>query len=1452
VNAGAACFVNVTPEQVDNGSYDPDQDPISFELSPSGPYNVGTTPVVLTVNDTVGGGVSVATATITVVDTTPPVITGEDIVVNADPGQCGAIVNHGASATDNCGSVDFSCSHNSGSLFPIGTTTVTCVAVDQAGHVTEHSFTVTVEDNEAPAINVADIVAANAPGQCGAVVSFSPAVTDNCGVARVTTSHVSGSAFPVGSTPVIVTATDVNGNVSSATFNVTVNDIEAPVIVPITQPADLNQWTSEPPGAGVWTVDSSGATVLQSINGLATFFYSDFGALSGVELSGGITVKTTGDDDYIGIALGFEPGDTSDANADYLLIDWKQNTQSHPWGTAHRGLAVSRVKGVATDANFWAHTGAVNELARGANLSSTGWRDLTSYTFTFDYSATSLKVYINGQLEIDIDAPANDPFPNGRFAFYNFSQSHVEYQGVAITPTLTDITIECNTHGGATNVDLGSAIATDNCDANPVIANDAPAFFPLGSTLVTWTATDAAGNATTILQNVTVVDNTAPVISGLADLVVANTPGQCDAPVDFAATTEDCSPVDVTYSIAPGSAFPVGSTPVTVTATDASGNSSVSSFTVTVTDTEAPVITAPADIVVNNDPGACGAAVEFGIGATDNCGVLSVNADAASGDIFPVGTTTVNIVAADIHGNAGSRSFNVTVIDAEAPAISIMPDITVSNDPGVCGAIVEFDLSATDNCGIDRLYSKRASGSLFPVGTSRVTIIAYDVNGNHSVSRFNVTVIDTEAPVFAPVSDITVSNAPGACSAVVSYAVSATDNCDGFGSSKHLAKKKKTATQKQKAEATQEQQKAQQEAATKEATMQQAATAQHDATQTTSGSLAVTCDPPAGSSFPVGSTTVTCTATDSHGNTSVTTFTVTVTDDEAPAIATIADISVVNDPGVCGAAISFAPTASDNCGIESVVTDAASGSLFPVGATTVNITATDIHGNESTSSFNVTVADNEAPAIATIADISVDTDAGVCGAAVNYAPTASDNCAVASVATDIPSGYQFPVGTTPVTVTATDIHGNSATSSFNVTVTDNEAPVIAPITDISVNNDAGQCSAVVSYAPAATDNCGVASVSVDIDSGTQFPVGSTTVTITATDIHGNNSTSTFTVTVTDNEAPVIAPIADIVVGNDAGVCGAVVAYNPTATDNCEVASVTTDIASGTLFEVGTTTVTITAIDIHGNSATSSFSVTVEDLEAPVIDPAAADLTVECDGAGNIDDLNAWLAANGGASATDNCGIDGWSHDFAGLTDECGATGSATVTFTATDIHGNSSSTSATFTIVDTTAPELAWAINGAAVNETDPHSIKPNEVPVTVTVTASDLCGGADINALGVTFHKVNGAGKIVDKTDDAEFTIVGGVLTILDSAGVGTIITITSNGIDDCGNISETETMIINVVNPGKGGGNNGGGNDGKGNEGVGNGVDGDTPGHDNNGGNDDPGTGPGNPGAKGGKKKR
>jgi hypothetical protein len=364
----------------------------------------------------------------------------------------------------------------------------------------------------------------------------------------------------------------------------------------------------------------------------------------------------------------------------------------------------------------------------------------------------------------------------------------------------------------------------------------------------------------------------------------------------------------------------------------------------------------------------------------------------------------------------------------------------------------------------------------------------------------------------------------------------------------------------------------------------------------------VAAAPTSGSFFAVGTTPVTTTGTSvsGPGTTGTCQFNVQVNDVENPSINCPADVVVAADAGVCSAAVPLpAATASDNCGA-TVGTDIASGSIFPKGTTTVHATATDPSGHTATCSFTVTVNDTQDPTIACPADIVVAADPGVCSAAVSFpAPTTSDNCG-STVATDIASGASFPKGTTTVHATATDGAGRTATCSFKVTVNDTQDPSIVCPADVHAAADAGVCSAVVTFAaPTASDNCG-ATVATDIASGATFPVGTTTVHATATDGSGRTAVCSFKVTVEDTQSPTITCPADVISATDPGVCSAVVTFAPpVASDNCG-ATAATDIASGTSFPQGTTTVHGTATDAAGHTAACQFHVTVNDTEPPAI------------------------------------------------------------------------------------------------------------------------------------------------------------------------------------------------------------------------------------------------------------
>jgi len=196
-------------------------------------------------------------------------------------------------------------------------------------------------------------------------------------------------------------------------------------------PVNLSSWGVEDGpgffGGGIsfWNLSADNNSVTQRVNSRVSVFSNGAASSHGTSLSGSIRVNTTFDDDYIGFVLGFDAGemDGSASSVDYWLVDWKQNNQ----GPAQAGLALNHVTGSTTNENdFWSHQGVVDEVARGTSLGSTGWADLTEYTFKLVFTASLIEVYVNGALEISQSGSFND----GGFGFYNYSQGNVTYAGI--------------------------------------------------------------------------------------------------------------------------------------------------------------------------------------------------------------------------------------------------------------------------------------------------------------------------------------------------------------------------------------------------------------------------------------------------------------------------------------------------------------------------------------------------------------------------------------------------------------------------------------------------------------------------------------------------------------------------------------------------------------------------------------------------------------------------------------------------------------------------------------------------------------------------------------------------------------------------------------------------------------------------------------------------------------
>jgi subtilisin-like proprotein convertase family protein len=253
--------------------------------------------------------------------------------------------------------------------------------------------------------------------------------------------------------------------------------------------------------------------------------------------------------------------------------------------------------------------------------------------------------------------------------------------------------------------------AADNCPGVELTSDHNPGDnFPVGTTTVTYTAKDAAGNVAQCSFTVEVVDNTPPTIAGCpSDITVTTGPGRltCDQVATWTppTATDNCPGVVLTSDHTPGDIFPVGTTTVTYTAKDVAGNTSQCSFKITVVDTTPPAIAGcPSDFTVATGPGrlTCDQiAVWTPPTATDNCPGVVLTSDRNPGDIFPVGTTTVTYTAKDVAGNASQCRFNVNVVDSTPPLISgLSASPSTIWPPNHKLILVNIPYAASDNCAV--------------------------------------------------------------------------------------------------------------------------------------------------------------------------------------------------------------------------------------------------------------------------------------------------------------------------------------------------------------------------------------------------------------------------------------------------------------------------------------------------------------------------------------------------------------------------------------------------------------------------------------------------------------------------------------------------------------------------------------------------------------------------------
>jgi hypothetical protein len=385
------------------------------------------------------------------------------------------------------------------------------------------------------------------------------------------------------------------------------------------------------------------------------------------------------------------------------------------------------------------------------------------------------------------------------------------------------------------------------------------------------------------------------------------------------------------------------------------------------------------------------------------------------------------------------------------------------------------------------------------------------------------------------------------------------------------------------------------------------------------------------------------------------------------------------------------PSATDDCGtVDSItVTLSPPGGVFMASApTTVTYTATDDAGNSSTCAFTVTVVHQIPPQIlgCPVSPIIVDANTLCQGNAFWTPPIFVAACGLGSVTivNDYDPGGLFSYGSTLVNYTATDVFGNVSTCSFEVVVRDVTPPTITCPTDTVITPLNG-CSAIVDFVTIATDNCDMDVEIICSDtSGTLFS-GITTVTCAATDNDTNTVVCTFTITVLDSQAPSFpngCP-ANINVVSASGNCGANPTWlTPMVIDSCDQnVSLVPSQMSGSFFPVQGSphTVMYTATDDLGNSTVCTFTVTVADSTKPVLTNCPTLPIIEVLPVDSCTVTLNWTPP----TMTDNCGAVTLTSN---LSPGVFPTGDTIVVYTATDASGNTVSCFFNVSVKDVVPP----------------------------------------------------------------------------------------------------------------------------------------------------------------------
>jgi hypothetical protein len=1195
VQVDASGSVDITADQVNDGCFDAcGLTSITIDQTTFNCTKLGANTLTLTATD-YNGNTSTCTAIVTVQDTIAPLASCKNVTVQLNSAGVATLlpaqVNNGSS--DNCSvaSVLFQSAEANSATFNcgnIGVNTVTLLVTDGSGNKDVCQATVTVEDKVAPTAHCKNAtVQLNTNGNIALnAAQIDNASADACGILSLTISPDAFDCTNIGvANFVTLTVTDQNGNSATCTATVTVQDVTAPTARCQNAVVYLDATGLGAVTAALINNNSSDACVLAALSvNVAQYTCNELG------------------DNILTLTATDNSGNAATCQATVTVLDTIPPAANCKMATVvldasgNGSISPAQVDNMSTDA---------------CTIVST-----TVYPNVFSCADSGAKI---------VTFTATDNSGNVATCIANI----MIYDGAAPVVHCQNAVVELDGSGQVTVT--ADQIDHNSADACGITSRSlTPSMFNctnLGDNVVVFTATDGHGNSNTCSAVVTITDQQSPTVNCPATVIAHTDLNKCYATnVNLGApvVTDNCTAT--TASNAPVQ-YVKGNTTIVWTATDGSGNLATCTQTVSVIDNQAPNIYCPQNMSFTTTAGACTKIVSYAVEYADNC-EASVVYSPVSGYAFPAGTTLVTATASDASGNTASCTFSITVTDNEAPSITCQ-DITVELDALGAASVTAGQLNtSSDNCGAPAVVITSGKTNYTCDDrnlTYNLTLTATDVHGLTATCVAHVTVHDSQFPCNRPPAVY--------CQNIT---VNANDGCAA-----------------------------------------QVTAAQVDAGSTDPEGDPLTYSLAPASPYPVGTTSVVFTATDSGGATATCTATITVQDKTAPVINCPQNMSVNATAGQCGVTVTFPPaTKSDNCGTPMVTYSQNPGSFFPVGTTTVIAMATDAANNSAVCYFDVMVADHEAPVISCPSSLTLNTSPGLCTASATYAATATDNCSVSSITYSHAPGSSLPVGTTPVIATATDASGNIASCNFSVTVEDHQPPV-ANCKGATVQLTAAG-TVLLSAAQidnASWDACGIDHITVNPVQLSCINVGTTIATLTVTDNSGNTASCTANVTVQDVTPPVaLCKNATIQLDNNGNGTVLPALIDNGSTDVCGNVNLSVSPAAFHCIDVGTHTTVLTVTDLHGNTATCSATVTIQDKQAPLA--KCKNSTVELDATGHA----TITAADVDNGSSDACGVATMSLSPNAFT--CLTLGPRTVTLKVTDNNNNVSSCTATVTIQD--------------------------------------------------------------------------------------------------------------------------------------------------------------------------